>query len=93
MDESDLSGTQADDISTIEDDTREPIFSSDQASSHDGINGTELADDLLKGCHVLLSELRIFQQYLEDQKREHNVEVKPFRNSITAELKSLERVS
>lgn len=89
MDESNISGTQADDLSTIEDDTREIGALSDQAGGGDGI---ELADDLLKGCHELLSELKAFQQYLEDQKRDHTVEVKPFRNSITAELKSLEKL-
>ncbi|KAL8940503.1 MAG: hypothetical protein Q9216_002790 [Gyalolechia sp. 2 TL-2023] len=92
MDESSVSGTQADDLSTIEDDTRETSVHSDRTSSHGGGDGTELAEDLLKGCHALLNELQSFQQYLEEQKRENTVEVKPFRNSITAELKSLERL-
>ncbi|KAL8933533.1 MAG: hypothetical protein Q9211_005734 [Gyalolechia sp. 1 TL-2023] len=92
MDESNISGMQADDLSTIEDDTRETSVLSDRASSHDRRDGTELAEALLKGCHELLNELQRFQQYLEEQKREHTVELKPFRNSITAELKSLEKL-
>ncbi|KAI4168397.1 MAG: hypothetical protein LQ343_006406 [Gyalolechia ehrenbergii] len=87
MDESNISGTQALDLST-----NETSVLSDPASSDDRGDGTELAEDLLKGCHELLNELQTFQKYLEEQKREHTVEVKPFRNSITAELKSLERL-
>ncbi|KAL8829525.1 MAG: hypothetical protein Q9170_006127 [Blastenia crenularia] len=89
MDESDIPGAQADDLSTLEDDTRELSPSPNRASSNDG---TELAEDLLRRCYELLKELEVFQKYLEEQKREHTVELKPFRNSISAESKSLERL-
>lgn len=90
MDNSGVSGAEADDLSTIEDDTRDMSPSPNRASSRDG---AELAEDLLRRCHELLDELQVFQEYLAKQKQAHAVEVKPFRNSIIAELKSLERVS
>ncbi|KAL8717468.1 MAG: hypothetical protein Q9225_005291 [Loekoesia sp. 1 TL-2023] len=89
MDETGIPGAEADDLSTIEDDTRDISPSTNRASSHDG---AELAEDLLRRCHELLGELQVFQEYLAKQKQAHAVEVKPFRNSITAELKSLERL-
>ena len=87
MDISGLPGAEDDELSTVEDDTGE------MGPSPSPIDGAELADDLLIRCRGLLNELKVFQEYLEQQKREHSIEIKPFRNSITAELKSLERVS
>lgn len=81
---------QADDLSTIEDDTRGIDGSTTEATS---VNGGLLADDLVRRCHELLNELEAFGNYLKECKQEHAVELKPFRNSIAAELKSLERVS
>ncbi|KAI4124465.1 MAG: hypothetical protein LQ338_004783 [Usnochroma carphineum] len=80
---------QADDLSTLEDDTRGPDESADETSS---VEGTALAEDLLRRCHELLNELETFHNYLTERKSEHMVELKPFRNSISAELKSLERL-
>ncbi|KAL8687692.1 MAG: hypothetical protein Q9218_006207 [Villophora microphyllina] len=80
---------QADDLSTLEDDTRSPNASSADASSTEPFN---LADDLVNRCHELLNELEAFQTFLKESKREHAVEVKPFRNTVTAELRSLEKL-
>ena len=49
-------------------------------------------DELLAKCHDLLSELEDFQKFLVEQKKEHVVEIRQFRNSVASELKSLERV-
>ena len=50
-------------------------------------------DDLLAKCRGLLKELEQFQEYLREWNKEQTVELRPFRNSIQSELKSLERVS
>ena len=50
-------------------------------------------DTLLEKCHELIGELEAFRQYLAQQKKEHTVELRQFRNSVASELKSLERVS
>lgn len=83
------SATQVDDLSTIEDDTR----SLGEFSGTTLNEGTLLAEELVKRCDKLLGELEAYQSYLAQNKQGHNVEVKPFRNSIAAELKSLEKVS
>ena len=49
-------------------------------------------DTLLAKCHELLGELEDFRKFLVEQKKEHTVELRQFRNSVTSELKSLERV-
>ena len=54
--------------------------------------GALLAEDLVRRCKQLLGELEAFQQYLAHSQQGQNVEVKPFRNSVAAELKSLEKV-
>ncbi|KAL8930124.1 MAG: hypothetical protein Q9172_000209, partial [Xanthocarpia lactea] len=54
--------------------------------------GALLAEDLVKRCNQLLGELEAFQQYLAQSQQGQNVEVKPFRNSVAAELKSLEKL-
>ncbi|KAL8667162.1 MAG: hypothetical protein Q9168_007307, partial [Polycauliona sp. 1 TL-2023] len=82
------SATEADDLSTIEDDTRS--LGGDSQTTLD--NGTLLAEDLVNKCEKLLNELEAYRSYLAQSKQtQHNVEVKPFRNSIAAELKSLEK--
>lgn len=81
---------KAEDLSTFDDDSRRPDVSALDAGSGDG---TVLAEALVKRCHELLDELEKFRQYLAERKREHTVELKPFRNSVVAELKSLEKVS
>lgn len=81
---------QADDLSTLEDDTREIDSPSNKASP---LDGAVLADDLVRRCQQLLDELDAFQKYLIKCKREHTVELKPFRHSISAELKFLEKVN
>ncbi|KAL8868898.1 MAG: hypothetical protein Q9198_008025 [Flavoplaca austrocitrina] len=90
MDENDsnASVTQADDLSTVEDDTRS-LGGSSKTTLNDG---TLLAENLVKRCDKLLEELEAYQRYLTQSKQGHNVEVKPFRNSIAAELKSLEKL-
>ena len=50
------------------------------------------SDQLLAQCRDLLSELEDFQKFLVEQKKEHVVEIRQFRNSVASELKSLERV-
>ena len=54
--------------------------------------GASLAEDLLKRCHLLLSELEDFKSYLIKESKENAVELKPFRNSVISEIKSLEKV-
>lgn len=51
------------------------------------------ADALLGQCHTLLNELEEFQEFLIEQKKEHTVDLRQFRSSVSSELKSLERVS
>ncbi|MCJ1357072.1 MAG: hypothetical protein MMC33_007068 [Icmadophila ericetorum] len=50
-------------------------------------------EDLLARCHALLHELSEFRQHLIEHKKEHTVELRQFRNSVTSELKSLEKLS
>ena len=54
--------------------------------------GAILISDLLQKCHALLDELNQFCAFLVDRKKEHAVEIKPFRNSVLSELRSLEKV-
>ena len=48
--------------------------------------------ELLKKCSGLLSELEAFHSFLKERKREQNVELRHFRNSILAEQRLLEKV-
>ena len=48
--------------------------------------------DLLNRCRALLRELEQFQEFIVKNKKEKEIEVRHFRTSVTAELKSLERV-
>ncbi|KAL8949841.1 MAG: hypothetical protein Q9222_004081 [Ikaeria aurantiellina] len=82
-------GTEADTLSTIEDDTRPQDESITGSSSNEG---TLFADDLIKRCTGLLKELEAFQEHLVKCKRNRSVEVKPFRNSVASELKTLEKL-
>ncbi|KAL8770917.1 MAG: hypothetical protein Q9209_003568 [Squamulea sp. 1 TL-2023] len=83
-----VSVTQAEDLITIEDDTRV----SNALPKPDGNEAALLAEDLVRRCNELLGELQAFQEYLTQSKQEHSVEVKTFRNSIAAELKSLKKL-
>ena len=53
---------------------------------------TVTVGDLLDKCRDLLSELEQFREYLAERNTEQTVELRPFRNSIQSELRSLERV-
>lgn len=84
---------QADDVSSTGDDTRSLDGPTDDTTDVSSVQGAVIAEDLVKRCHELLNELEAFQKYLQGSKQEETVELKPFRNSVAAELKSLERVS
>ncbi|KAL8680397.1 MAG: hypothetical protein Q9186_003426 [Xanthomendoza sp. 1 TL-2023] len=77
-----------DELSTIKDDTR----GLDELSQTNLREGVVLAEELVRRCNELLGELEAFQNYLVQSNRGHNVEVKPFRNSVAAELKSLDKL-
>lgn len=81
---------QADDLSTLEDDTRPPNESREDANA---IGAMDIAKDLVKRCHELLNELEAFHTFIKICNREHTVELKPFVNTVTSELRSLEKVS
>jgi hypothetical protein len=49
-------------------------------------------DRLVVDCHALLSDLLAYQAFLAAHKRDKIVEIRPFRNAVASELKSLERV-
>ncbi|MCJ1376972.1 hypothetical protein MMC17_000062 [Xylographa soralifera] len=51
------------------------------------------ADALLTKCHELLDELEKFQAFLLQEKKEHTVQLRQFRNSVVSELKSLEKLA
>ena len=51
-----------------------------------------ILEDLLAKCYDLLEELEQFREFLVKRNKEQTVELRPFRNSIQSELKSLERV-
>ncbi|MCJ1281570.1 hypothetical protein MMC26_000890 [Xylographa opegraphella] len=51
------------------------------------------ADALLTKCHELLGELEKFQAFLLQEKKEHTVQLRQFRNSVVSELKSLEKLA
>ncbi|MCJ1393200.1 hypothetical protein MMC18_006072 [Xylographa bjoerkii] len=51
------------------------------------------ADALLTKCHELLNELERFQAFLVQEKKEHTVQLRQFRNSVISELKSLEKLA
>ncbi|KAL8916441.1 MAG: hypothetical protein Q9208_008507 [Pyrenodesmia sp. 3 TL-2023] len=83
---------QADDLSSTEDDARSLDKPTDDTTDASSVQGAVIAEDLVNRCHELLNELEAFQKYLQGCKQEEAVELKPFRNSIAAELKSLERL-
>ena len=61
---------------------------------HDGHEQTiELAKDLLHRCRALVQELNRIQKYLADQGKENSVDLSVFQSHVSAELRSLERVS
>lgn len=50
------------------------------------------ASDLLERCETLCDELDQFQQYLVEHKKDKDVELRHFRNSVQAELKLIQKV-
>lgn len=54
--------------------------------------GVVIAEDLLRQCHQLLSELEEFRTFLTARRKEQIVDIRQFHNSVRSELKSLERV-
>ena len=68
---------------------KDSITPETQASSADGALPVE---DLLTRCHDLLNELDQFRTYVAENKKQKVVEIRPFQNSVSSELKSLERV-
>lgn len=57
-----------------------------------GDSTTRLAPDLLQQCQALLAEVESFQNFLFEQKAEKGVEIRHFRNHLTTECKSLQKV-
>ena len=90
MEELDVSDLHFDNLSTLEDDIRE-VDSEEEEEPAEA--AAALAEHLLKKCHLLLYELEEFEKVLAGQRNEVAVEIKPFRNSVRSELKSLENVS
>jgi hypothetical protein len=48
---------------------------------------------LQEQCRGLLTELEEFQAHLKERKIEKDVEIKPFRNAVQAEMKTLNKVT
>ncbi|KAL8763700.1 MAG: hypothetical protein Q9184_000595 [Pyrenodesmia sp. 2 TL-2023] len=83
---------QADNLSSTEDDTPSLDGPIDDQRDVSSVQGAVVAEDLVNRCHELLNELEAFQKYLQGCKQDETVELKPFRNSVSAELKSLKRL-
>lgn len=84
---------QADHSSITAYDSRRLDGSKHDTTDESSVQGAIVAENLVERCHKLLNELEAFQKHLQECKQEQTVELKPFRSSIAAELKSLERVS
>ena len=58
-------------------------------------DGTVLAEDLLARCRSLLNELEDFRSFAAEQKlaQDPAIEIRKFQLSVSAELKSLQKVS
>lgn len=54
---------------------------------------TSSAEDLLRRCNTLWTELETFRDHLKTQKREHTVELSHYRGVVKSELKNLERLA
>ena len=50
-------------------------------------------DDLLSKCHGLIEEIQQFRVYLAQYKKEKEVDIQRFYNTILSEQKSIEKVS
>ena len=53
----------------------------------------QLAKDLLHRCRTLFGELEQIHCYVADQKQENTVDLRVFQSHVSAELKTLEKVS
>lgn len=71
--------------------TKIPVKLNGEAPSTDG---AALAEDLLKRCRSLLTELEDFGAFVLEQKlqQEPAIEIRKFQTSVATELKSLEKV-
>jgi hypothetical protein len=74
-----------------------PFFNSNKNMSNEIPKAKALppainADELLAKCQKLLNELEECHKFLAEQKKDHVVEIRQFRNSVASEFKSLERV-
>jgi len=61
----------------------------DDGASH----ASTTADDLLRRCTTLWTELETFKDHLKQQKREHTLELSHYRGVVKSELKNLERLA
>lgn len=64
---------------------------SSQLSKLDLEGGAEQGQELLDRCRVLVDELEVFQNYLQDEKKE-TAELRHFKSSVKKEYKLLEKV-
>lgn len=62
-----------------------------QLSKLDLEGGADQGQELLERCRVLLDELEVFQNYLQDEKKE-TAELRHFKSSVKTECKLLEKV-
>ncbi len=65
---------------------------SDLAEDDSAGQVTALAKATLQRCRNLVDELEQFQIYLEQNKKEHKLELRSFRNNVKSEMKLLEKV-
>lgn len=68
-----------------------PVDVSSQLSKLDLEGGAEQGQELLDRCRVLVDELEVFQNYLQDEKKE-TAELRHFKSSVKTEYKLLEKV-
>lgn len=64
---------------------------SSQLSKLDLEGGADQGQELLDRCRVLVEELEVFQNYLQDEKKE-TAELRHFKSSVKTEYKLLEKV-
>lgn len=68
-----------------------PVDVSSHLSKLDLEGGADQGQELLDRCRVLVDELDVFQNYLQDEKKE-TAELRHFKGSVKAEYKLLEEV-
>jgi hypothetical protein len=64
---------------------------SSQLSKLDLEAGADQGQELLERCRVLLDELEVFQNYLQDEKKE-TAELRHFKSSVKTECRLLQKV-